>query len=348
MRSTRAAQFMPGGTSNPYRSRALVERSSRAFCDLSDEDIEALVQSLNSLHEGDLGVDMLVACGKKAITPLQRFLLQGKPSGIFAPRQRAVRALAELGAKDVLLDYLAWEGHIVDPVAAHGEEAVKNTAARALGAWRTEDVFEALRHVSQRKHLVGVIETLGEFRRPEAVPELIEALEDDFCRTFAEDALRKAGELAHSALIDAARTPDPSGSHERPQSQRRRRCALRLLECLQLCNEDWCQVTALLHDSDPEIAARAGAIALAVADRGDKELAVKRMIEALPTSDWLLQGEIQGWFERHLDAALPSINEEIDRREAPPASIQTRDHVLRLLLTVRRKGQDEGDRERNQ
>jgi len=324
-----------------------VERSSQAFRDLSDEEIEALVQSLNSLHEGELGVDMLVACGIKPITPLQRFLLQGKPSGIFVPRQRAVRALAELGAKDVLLDYLTSEAHIVDPVAAHGEEAVKNTAARALGAWRTEDVFEALRHVLQRKRLVGAIEALGEFRRPEPVPELIETLEDDFCRTFAEDALRKAGELAHSALIDAARTPDPSGSYERPQSQRRRRCALRLLECLQLCNEDWCKVAALLHDSDPEIAARAGAIALAVADRGNKALAVKRMIKVLPASDWLLQGEIEGWFERYLDVALPSINEEIERREAAPASIQTKDHVLRMLLAVKRKGQDEPDRERN-
>jgi hypothetical protein len=179
------------------------------------------------------------------------------------------------------------------------------------------------------------------------VPELIEALEDDFCRSFAEDALRKAGELAHSALIDAARTPDPSRSHERPQSRRRRRCALRLLECLQLCNQDWCQVAALLHDSDPEIAARAGVIALAVADRGNKELAVERMIKFLPASDWLLQGEIQGWLEKHLDVALPSINGEIERREAAPASIQMKDDVLRLLLAVRRKGQREPDRERN-
>jgi hypothetical protein len=104
----------------------------------------------------------------------------------------------------------------------------------------------------------------------------------------------------------------------------------------------------LLHDSDPEIAARAGAIALAVADRGNKELAVERMIKVLPASDWLLQGEIEGWLEKHLDVALPSIKEEIERREAAPASIQTKDHVLRLLLAVKRKGQDEDDRERNQ
>jgi hypothetical protein len=71
------------------------------------------------------------------------------------------------------------------------------------------------------------------------------------------------------------------------------------------------------------------------------------MIKVLSASDWLLQGEIQGWLEKHLDVALPSINEEIERREAAPASVQTKDHVLRLLRAVRRKGQGEADRERN-
>jgi hypothetical protein len=116
--------------------KALADRKiGQAFCDLPDKEIEALVQSLNSLHEGELGVDMLVACGERAIEPLRRFLLQGKPSGIFVPKQRAVKALVELGAKEVLLAYLAFDEPIADPVAAHGEEAVQNTVARALAAW---------------------------------------------------------------------------------------------------------------------------------------------------------------------------------------------------------------------
>ncbi|MFZ0761258.1 MAG: hypothetical protein WAM69_15025, partial [Candidatus Sulfotelmatobacter sp.] len=90
------------------RNKALAERKGQqTFRDLPDGEIEALVQSLNSLHEGELGIDMLVACGERAIAPLRRFLLHGKPSGIFLPRQRAVKALAELGANRVLLDYLA-------------------------------------------------------------------------------------------------------------------------------------------------------------------------------------------------------------------------------------------------
>jgi hypothetical protein len=324
--------------------QVLVERSSQALRDLPDDEIEALVQSLNSLYEGELGIDMLVACGEKAIKPLRSFLLEGRPSSIFVPRQRAVRALAELGAKSVLLDYLVFDQQIVDPVVAHGEEAVKNSAARTLAAWPTEDVFEALCQALRRKPLVGVIETLGGFRRREAVSELVVALEDDFCRSSAEDALGKAGELAHDALIDAARTPDPSGIHERPQSQSRRRCALRLLESLQLRAEDWRQIGALLHDKDPEIAARASAIALAVADQRDRELAVRRLIEVSPVSDWLLQGEIEGWLTKHLDVALPSIHQEIERRRAAPASVQAGDHVLRLLLAVMRSKQEPDQR----
>ncbi len=314
-------------------------KSSQAFRDLPEEEIEALVQSLNSLHEGELGVDMLVACGERAVPLLRRFLIDGKPSGIFVPRQRAVRALTELGAKDVLLDYLRLDRTIPDPVAAQGEEAVKNTAARALSAWPTEEVYQVLRGSLRHHRLVGALETLGEFRRPEAVPELVAALEDDFCRSSAEEALRKLDEAPHSALINAARSPEPSGTRETPSSRSRRRSVLRLLESLQLLADDWTRIAALLYDRDPEIAARAGAIALRVGDLPNKHLAVKRLIELLTTSNWLLQGEIQEWLEKCLDIALPSIREEIERRQSESAAMQAHDHVLRILLALRRKAQ---------
>jgi hypothetical protein len=334
------APFMAAGVNDGETREAPVNpRSSQAFRDLPEEGIEALVQSLNSLHEGELGIDMLVACGERAVPPLRRFLLEGRPNGIFVPRQRAVRALAELGAKGVLLDYLRLERSIPDPVGAQGEEAVKNTAARALSAWRTEEVYQALRETLHHHRLTGAIETLGEFRRPEAVPELVDALEDDFCRSSAEDALRKLGEVPHSALVEAARTPEPSGSHESAPSRSRRRSVLRLLESLRLLTEDWHQIGALVYDRDPEIAARACAVALAVADAADQQHAVKRLIELFPASNWLLQGEIQEWLEKYLGIALPSIGEEIDRRQAAPAPAQATDHVLRMLLALRRKAQ---------
>jgi hypothetical protein len=312
-------------------------KSRRAFLDLSDEEIQGLLESLNSLHEGELGVAMLVACGERAIPPLRKFLLYGKPSGVFIPRQRAVHALAELGAKHVLLEYLDFEKAIADPVAAYGEEGVKNTTARALAAWRTDDVYQGLLKVLRRRRLPGLIETLGEFERSEAVPDLVAALEDDFCRSAAEEALSKIGEAAHSALMEAAPTPDPSGTGESSSSRSRRRCALRLLRRLRLSPDDWQKLAALLHDSDGEIAARASSIALAVADEPAKRLAVRRLIEVLPAANWLVQGEIESWLEEHLDIAQASIDEEIERRRAVPGLDQSRDDILRLLLAIKSK-----------
>jgi Enolase, N-terminal domain len=54
--------------------------------------------------------------------------------------------------------------------------------------------------------------------------------------------------------------------------------------------DDWRRLAALLCDKDPEIAARAGAIALMKGDEEDKRLGAKRIIERLPTPDWLTGG----------------------------------------------------------
>ena len=214
---------------------------------------------------------------------------------------------------------------------------MRNTAARALGAWHTDDVYEGLLQALRTRRSSGLIETLGEFERREAVPDLVTALQDDFCRSAAEEALSKIGEAAHSTLIEAARTPDPSGTAESAQSRSRRRCALRLLRRLRLLPEDWQKLAALLRDSDAEIAARTASIALAAADEPDQKLAARRLIEVLPAADWLVQGEIQSWLEEHFDIAQVSINEEIERRRAVAAAGQSKDDILRLLLAIKSK-----------
>ena len=94
--------------------------------ELSDDEIGRLVERLNSLREGAQAAADLVVCGQRTVEPLRKFLLEGKPSGIFQPRQRAVESLAELGAKDVLIEYLTSDEPIPDPVDRYGEEAVIN------------------------------------------------------------------------------------------------------------------------------------------------------------------------------------------------------------------------------
>ena len=192
-------------------------------------EILRLIDCMNSLHDGDRAVDLLVACGEVAIAPLRKYLWEGKPSHIYQPRQRAVNALAKLGAKEVLIEYLCTPKEIPDPVFQFGEEAVENTAARALAGWQTDDVFEVLLRIAHTRTLPGLIDALGSFRRPEPISLFITALMDDVSRPAAENALKSMGELAKPALMEAAVTPDLSENYESPSILLRRRSTVRIL-----------------------------------------------------------------------------------------------------------------------
>ena len=302
-----------------------------------DDRIQELVDRLNSLKDGEDAVADLLACGKKAIKPLRQFLLHGKPSHIFQPRQHAVEALAGLGAKEVLVEYLTRGNEIPDPVDRYGEEAVENTAARLLARWRDEDVYNVLLPLLRRKPMPGVIETIGEFGRTEAIPDFIRALGDDIARGPAEEALWKVGEAARLALLDAALTPVPSVAEESPSSLRRRRSTLRLLAGLSLSAEDWHRLAVLTADRDPEVAARAARIALRVADERWKHRAVRCLVKLLLDADTFLQAEIESWFLRRPDIAESAIEEEIALRRLAASAGDSAGTALRLLLAVKNR-----------
>jgi hypothetical protein len=302
-----------------------------------DDRIQELVDRLNSLKDGEDAVADLLACGRKAIKPLRQFLLHGKPSHIFQPRQHAVEALAGLGAKEVLVEYLTRGSEIPDPVDRYGEEAVENTAARLLARWRDEDVYNVLLPLLRRKPMPGVIETIGEFGRTEAIPDFIRALGDDIARGPAEEALWKVGEAARLELLDAALTPVPSVAEESPSSQRRRRSTLRLLAGLSLSAEDWHRLAVLTADPDPEVAARAARIALRVADERWKHRAVRCLVKLLLDADPFLQAEIESWLLRHSGIAESAIEEEIALRRLAASAGDSAGSALRLLLAVKNR-----------
>src|SRR5438132_1381836 len=178
--------------------------------DAPDDEIWALIADLHTLRHGERTVAKLVACGQRAIRPLQTFLFYGKPSSIYQPRQLAVEALADLGAQNVLMAYLRVPKAIPDAVARFGEEAVESTAARLLATWRTDDVFTFLLALARERTRVGLIEALGAFGRPEALPLLEQALADDYYRPAAEEALWKFGPAARDTLLHSAVTPLPN------------------------------------------------------------------------------------------------------------------------------------------
>ena len=309
-------------------------RSDR-FGDLTDEHIWHLVRSLESLHEGELGIAVLVGVGERAIGPLREFLLLGKPASIAKPRERAVRALAELGAKDVLLEYLRLSKQIADPSIRLGEEAVENTAARALGRWLTEDVFCELLYLAEWRPLAGALETLGAFRRPEAIPCFVRALGDDVSHRAAEDALRAMSNIAWPVLIDAARTPDPSRQLESPSSRLRRVRALRLLANAGLPSENWPALEPLIFESDHELAATACRIALQIGPETICAKAVRRLFEAMGAADWFVKSEIEDSFCEQYAKVKDEIRNEIERRRCSPQPHL--DPALPVLLAIQRR-----------
>jgi hypothetical protein len=309
------------------------------FQDLPDEEIRHLVDSLNSLQEGELGITMLVACGERAIPHLRDFLLFGRSSTVAEPRQRAVRALAELGAKEVLLEYLWTPRQVTDAVLRFAEEAVENTAARALGKWQSEDVFQVLLEIASNRALPGAIETLGAFQRPEAIPHLIRALGDDVGRQASGDALRSLGEAALSALVEAARTPDPSRQSESPSSVLRRREALRIIADGSLAPEVWPKLRPVLWDPDYDIAATLARIALRVRAKEDYGTAVQRMADALECGGWLTAIEIEDSLLEHFQEIQGWIDAELERRSsALSAEEQKCDRAVNTFGRVKQRG----------
>jgi hypothetical protein len=250
----------------------MLEKQSDTYMvrDVADDQIQALIAELHTLRHGETTVAKLVACGQRAIGPLQALLFYGKPSSLYQPRQLAVEALADLGAQDVLMAYPRLPKAIPDAAARFGEEAVESTAARRLAAWRTDDVFAFLLALAHERTRVGLIEALGAFGRPEALPLLEQALADDYYRPAAEEALWKFGPAARDTLLRAAVTPLPNCYEETPASLRRRRSAVGLLAEIGIAPEDRPAVRSLLAEEDPDIVVAACKLLAVSAESTDR------------------------------------------------------------------------------
>jgi hypothetical protein len=302
-----------------------------------DAAIRRLVGKLDSLLEGEQAAASLVAFGPAAIGPLRRFLMEGRPSGIYQPRRWAVEALAGLQAKDVLLEYLRSDRQIPDAVERMGEEAVQNAAAAALKQWPGEDVYEVLTGILQRRHLAGAVATLGELRRTEAIPFIIAALEDDVCRAAAENALRQMGRAAVPELMFAALNPWPDREEETPLSLQRRSSAAQLLTEIGVSEEEWMRLRPLIRETAPALLIAAARMAWRAGDRAGVEDLAVRLIRALSDADWYFRDEISDVLAEIYDVAGPMIEQEIAMRNRLPLEKRVFDPVLRTLLHVTRR-----------
>ena len=303
----------------------------------SPDEINRLIGELESLNTGKQAAERLVEYGPLAAAPLRRFLLEGIPRKIFQPRFWAVEALARLEAKDVLLEYLFQIREIPDPEDRFGEEAVESAAARFLSAWPDEGVYQSLLKLSERRMLLGLIDALGEFRRPEAIPYFERALEDDFYRSAAEEAFLKMGAEARGALASSAMTPLPSLVMETPSSLHRRRSAVRLLYKIGTPPEYWQVLRELIHDPDEELFVSASKLGTKIASEEDRATIARRVMKLLSSVPWYLQEDIEEVLVLLGADAAADIEEEISRRMRQPEEARAVDVRLRSLIRVGRR-----------
>ncbi len=318
-----------------FRETAEVKSLRAAI--LNDQSLKDLIGELDSLNTGKKAAEGLVEYGPAAVGPLRRFLLEGVPRKIFHPRLWAVEALARLGAKDVLVEYLSLEKDVPDPEDRFGEEAVESAAARFLSAWPEETVYRFLLKLSERKMLVGLIEALARFNRPESIPCFERALEDDFYRPPAEEAFVKMGAMACDALAESAVTPHPSLVMETPSSLQRRRCALRLLGRIGMVAQYWPTLRVLLDDPDAELFITASKLGVEMGSKDDRATIAPRILRLLSSVPWHLQEEVEQVLVLLGNDAAAHVDEEIARRMRQPEEIRAGDFVLRLLIKVRRQ-----------
>jgi len=303
----------------------------------ADPEVRRLLACLQSLVDGQSAIGELAACGPRAIPPLREFLLSGRITSVPQPRMWAVEALALLGARDVLVDYLQAPTRAVDPQLQFAEDAVKNTAARRLSAWRDNETFEILLELCSKRYLPGVIETLAEFERPETIPRLDRALEDDMCRKAAEEGFRRLGPAARGALLLSAVTPLPNTEEETPSSLCRRRSVLGLIAEIGVERQNWVELQPLLAERDPELLARLARIASSAANPRDRAVVAAGLVAVLGRLPWFVWKEAEEALVALAPESVPAIEAEVSRRLSNPPLVCAGDEILRMVLRVKTK-----------
>jgi HEAT repeat protein len=248
---------------------------------------EQLVGLLDSMVEGECAFEQLIAIGQRAVPCLERFLLDSPPRSLSLPRCRAVRALGELGACSALIAYFRRYTRPADATVLFAEDAVRSAAAEELLHCQGEAALPVLLNAVRERATGGLVRSLGEFRRPEAIPVFFELLEDDLCREDAKEALRKCAAPAGSfaMLLLRGRTEVPIIG---PAGSRKRRATLQLLAEWDVSAAEWPELRRFLWNEDMDCVIAAARIGMRLSG-SDKEGIVAALIENSGSMNWAQQ-----------------------------------------------------------
>jgi hypothetical protein len=175
---------------------------------------------------------------------------------------------------------------------------VINAAAVALGTLDDERTFLLMLSFSETRLMPGVIRALGGYRRSEAVPRLVAALEDDDCHPMAETGLGSLGVTARPALLAAASEPLPENASE---SRLRAVRSILELRATGIPRTALAALNHLMQHKDPRIAVWACKIDLANAALVERKKAICRLSSLLPQVDWILRQDIEVCLAEHRD-----------------------------------------------
>ena len=244
------------------------------------------LSKLVALDRDGEGVQEVLAVGEGAIPGLRDILFRRERSGLYQVRCRAVEALGQLGAFEVLKEFLREREAAADPVERLGDDVVISAAARWLAWSKDRGTFSFLFQLARRRPLSGTISALASFRRPEAIPILVGALGEDELRLTAERAILSYGSAARSVLLDAAdhfrSSSDPSET-----DLRHLRSVLSLLGEIRLKPADVDRIGPFMASTDSQVCLFAcRAVFRSGKDRVRSE-ARARLLELRSQGSWL-------------------------------------------------------------
>lgn len=253
-------------------------------------DMWALVARLQNLHEIFRVQGEILCHGEEAVEPLAALLLSPS-SPLPQPRVAAAECLGVIGAVraiDALIRVLDYHDlQSLGPVQRLTEETVRNAAARQLGRFPLPHVIDALYTALTRHHLIEAGVALAQLGVAQAIPALLECLEDDVKKEKATAALRQFGSAALPFLRDALRQPRIVDGGEPPVSQERRARAAELLGE----SGDREATTALrerLQDDSPLVRMEC-ALALVALEGATAKEAIPCLLHGLGEGDFLIQ-----------------------------------------------------------
>jgi hypothetical protein len=264
---------------------------TNVLSNFSDGSIERLIQGLDSLHDGGLAENMLIANGPRAVPYLRDFLLNSRPRSIAEPRCRAVRVLGELGSYTTLLDYFREYHPPTDAAVLFAEDAVRSLAAHELMRAKSEKTFRVLLQAAEQRVTGGLLLALGEFRRTESIPLLFRSLEDDLCRDSALTALHKVPEPAREYAIhslEGLTNIQVCGGCV----QWRCRATLKLLQELDVLIEEWGKLRPFLFEEDADVVLSTAQIGFRVAPTSEHPPIIYALIRVADKFNWLQERDV--------------------------------------------------------